>query len=262
MDPFIEACGLWGDFHSHLIEAIFQVLSDAVPERYFVRTEERHGIELIGADEKKLYSFRPDVGVTSSVEPGSTRKNGRKSQSSVAVAEEEAIAVRAFIEETFRESFVEIYESDPKTRLVTTIEVLSPSNKRAGERRDEYLRKRQAAMLGGVNLVEIDLLRGGQRMPMLDPWPDSPYVIMVSRGKGGQSCRVWRGYPLRPLPAIPVPLAKPDPDIAMHLQPMIDAIYERSRYSRSIDYAKPIKPPLSAEESAWLKKQLRSRAAK
>jgi hypothetical protein len=29
---------LWGDFHAHLIEKVFEQLAEAVPERYLVRT--------------------------------------------------------------------------------------------------------------------------------------------------------------------------------------------------------------------------------
>jgi hypothetical protein len=56
-----------------------------------------------------------------------------------------------------------------------------------------------------------------------------------------------------------VPLAKPDPDIPLNIQPMIEAIYARSRYYRNIDYARPLTPPLAAEESTWLAQQLQSR---
>ena len=41
MDPFIEGCGLWEDFHNHLVEKIFDYLAASVPERYVVRTGER-----------------------------------------------------------------------------------------------------------------------------------------------------------------------------------------------------------------------------
>jgi Protein of unknown function (DUF4058) len=40
--------------------------------------------------------------------------------------------------------------------------------------------------------------------------------------------------------------------------PMIAAIYQRSRYERSIDYTKPLTPPLSPDEAAWLQRQLQS----
>jgi Protein of unknown function (DUF4058) len=113
-------------------------------------------------------------------------------------------------------------------------------------------------MSGSFCLVEIDLLRGGQRMPMLDPWPDSPYTLLIAQA-GSQLCRVWRAHYRRSLPVIPVPLAKPDSDIPLDLQPMIDEIYQRFRYPRSIDYTKPLTPPLDAAETGWLKQQLHVR---
>ena len=165
--------------------------------------------------------------------------------------------MRAFIEEEHREAFVEIYEASPEQRLVTCIEILSPSNKRPHTPGfDLYLRKRQSLLLGDVNLVEIDLLRGGSRMPMLDPWPDSPYTVLVARAKKFELCQVWPIHLQRHLPSVPIPLAKPDPDILLDLQPMIDAIYQRSRYELSIDYSKPLSPPLQPAEELWLEKQL------
>ena len=96
-------------------------------------------------------------------------------------AESKPMTLRPFIQEEHRETFIEIYEANPGQRLVTSIEVLSPSNKRPGtEGWDLYQRKRQSLLLGDVSLVEFDLLRGGQRMPMLDPWPDSPYTPLAA----------------------------------------------------------------------------------
>ncbi len=142
---------------------------------------------------------------------------------------------------------------------MTSIDVLSPSNKRPRtEGWELYQRKRQSLLLGNVSLVEIDLLMGGERMPMLDPWPDGPYTRLVARAKS-QLCQVWRAQYRRPLPVVPVPLAKPDSDIPLGLQPMIDEIYTRFRYQRSIDYRKPLTPPLDAAEADWLKQQLAAR---
>ena len=82
----------------------------------------------------------------------------------------EAVTMRAFINEHFRENFIEIYKTDPEVRLVTCIELLSPLNKRRGsEGWEQYLRNRNSLLLGSANLVEIDLLRGGQRLPMVEP---------------------------------------------------------------------------------------------
>jgi hypothetical protein len=255
MDPFIEACGLWADFHPHLIEKIYESLADAAPSRYLVRTGERSYLVLVEENGKVSHAFVPDVSVTTPEKP--RRSRGTKGKAAVAEAEVEPVTMRAFVEEAHRETFVEIYEATPEQRLVTCIEVLSPSNKQPGTPGWElYLRKRQSLMLGGVHLVEIDLLRGGKPMPMLDPWPECAFRLLLARAHKPQSCRVWPVPLSQRLPPIPVPLAKPDADLILHLQPMVEAIYQRSRYARSIDYRKPLTPALNDAEGAWLRGRL------
>ena len=259
MDPYIETCGLSDDFHTHLIEKIYECLAESVPDRYLVRTGERSYVVLVESQGKQSYPFLPDVRVT---EPRGRKKSAKKEGTALAepAGENEPMTMRAFIQEEHREAFIEIYEVNPEQRLVTSIEVLSPSNKQGGTAGWElYRRKRQSLLLGDVNLVEIDLLRRGQRMPMLDPWPDSPYTLLVARAKKAQLCRVWAAHFRRPLPTLPVPLAKPDSDVPLALQPMIDAIYQRSRYERSIDYSTLLSPPLDAADTAWLEQRLQAR---
>ena len=141
---------------------------------------------LAGREGKESISFLPDVRVTT--EPTKPRKRGKAGPVAVAepAIEAGALTIQAFVAEEHRETFIEIYEDDPERRLVTCIEVLSPSNKRKKSKgRKLYLRKRQSLLLGAVNLVEIDLLRGGERMPMLGKWPDSPYTLLVCRERRG-----------------------------------------------------------------------------
>ncbi|MGH7223800.1 MAG: DUF4058 family protein, partial [Gemmataceae bacterium] len=238
LDPYIEACGLWEMFHNNLTSHIAFQLADIVSERYVVRTGKRSYLVLVDSPEKAIYPL-PHVHVA---EPSADNKPH---------------VLAAFIEEEHREAFVEIYETDPEMRLVTSIEVLSPSNKWPNsEGWDLYRRKRQSHLLDRVNLVEIDLLRGGQRMPMLDPWPSSPYVLMVARARKTDACLVWEGHFQHPLPAIQVPLAKPDPDLSLSLQPLLDTIYRRFRYEQSIDYARELTPPLTPDEAAWWRQRL------
>src|SRR4029077_18301422 len=161
--------------------------------------------------------------------------------------EVDSVTMRAFIDEEFRENFLEIYEAEQEPHLVTCIEVLSPSNKRGGKKGWKlYLRKRNALLLGKANLVEIDLIRGGRRMPMVEPWPKSPYYLLVGRESRAPYCRVWPVYFNQPLPEIPVPLASPDPDLSLAWKPMIEAVYERPGYARRLDYSKPLTPPLTS----------------
>jgi hypothetical protein len=259
MDPFIEASRLWGDFHNILIADIHRVLSEALPDRYVVRSAERSYVGLAVDDEADRRHFEPDVAVLSGK---SSKRKTRKPKSAASVADEPtaagAVLMRALIKAEYREPFLEIHQVDPDRKLVTGIEALSPSNKRPDTKGWRlYNRKRQAFLGGYANFVEIDLLRGGRRMPMLSPWPDSPYYLLT-KYKRRADCVVWPVHSLEPLPPLTVPLLPPDPDISVALQPIVDAIYARSRYARDIDYRRP-PPPLSAAEQAWLDEQLRQR---
>ncbi len=253
MDPYIETSGLWGDFHTKLIGDLERGLAALLPERYFVRTGVRSYIVLAGEEGKEAHPFLPDAGILS---PG-VAPIAASGGTATAVAEPRTsstpVEMLAFVDERFRENFIEIFEAGPEEHLVTCIEILSPSNKRPNsEGWDLYLRKRQALLLGAANFVEIDLLRGGRRMPMLTPWPDSPYYVLLCRRRRAPYCTVWPAGFRDSLPSIHVPLDDPDPDILLDLQPMVEAIYARSRYARSIDYSKPLTPPLSPEEATWM----------
>lgn len=257
MDPFIEGCGLWWDFHDALVQGIKAELADRVPERYLVRTGERGYVVLANQDGEKKRTFIPDVNVTS-------RGGGPDTEGGIAIAEPatetESYSLRAFLEDEFRETFVEILDGEKDDQLVTCIEVLSPSNKKANSPGWElYQRKRQGLLVGGkANLVEIDLLRGGEPMPMMDPWRDSPYRLLVARKHSAPACRIWPGHFQRPLPAIPVPLLTPDPDVSLDLQPMIDGIYARFKYHRTIKYSRTLTPPLSQAEIDGLQRQIQA----
>ena len=89
------------------------------------------------------------------------------------------IRVTVPLTEEITERYLEIGEV--KTgRVVTVVEVLSPKNKRVGEGRDKYLTKRQKVLNSATHLLEIDLLRTGNFMPMAEAIP-SHYRILVSR---------------------------------------------------------------------------------
>jgi hypothetical protein len=260
MDPYIEACGLWEDFHIRLTAKIANALSPALPDNYFARTAVRTYFEVAETDEERETAFPPGIRIATL--PGD-RYTPAPGGTGPIWPGTEPVSMRPFVAAQYKEPFVEIYELHPeRRRLVTCIEVLSPPNKRKGTTGwNLYSRKRQKLLLGKASLVEIDLLRGGSKMPMLDPWPNSPYTLLVCRRSGAPYCRVWPAHFRRPLPPIPVPLSSPDSDVTLDLQPLVEAIYAQSRYYKCIDYSKPLRPPLSAEESAWLQAQLQARSA-
>jgi hypothetical protein len=102
--------------------------------------------------------------------------------------------------------------------VVTILETLSPGNKRPdGDGRREYLEKRDAVLQSPTNLVELDLLRGGRRLPMA------------------------------------APLRKGDSDVPLDLQAAFDTVYDRARYDLSLNYAAELDPPLGEAEAQWVR---------
>ena len=139
-------------------------------------------------------------------------------------------------------------------RLVTAIEILSPVNKRRGhEARDEYVEKRRKLMRSPVHLVEIDLLRNGERLPTQEELPDAPYFVFVHRGRSSPEIGIWPLSFTSRLPVLPVPLLVPDPDQPLDLGAAVSAIYDRASYDLRIDYTKPPpKPDLPPDIAVWL----------
>ena len=69
-----------------------------------------------------------------------------------------------------QQGYIEIIDIKSGRRVVTVIEILSPSNKVAGPGRDLYLKKQEELREGGVSLVEINLNRTGSHVL----WPVRP----------------------------------------------------------------------------------------
>ncbi|MBI3462870.1 MAG: DUF4058 family protein [Planctomycetes bacterium] len=260
MDPYIEAAGLWEDFHTKLIGDIERTLSALLPERYVVRAHERRYVELVyAAEAADPRRYQPDVAVlaTPAWQPADEEL---QAETVAAVAEEDPRAFRmhGLVELERRETFLEVHEVDPHRRLITGIEVLSPANKRYGSSGWVlHERKRQAFLMGYANLVEIDLLRRGRRMPMAEKWPESPYYLLVLRKERAPECLVRTAFFNKPLPPLAIPLKPMDDDVRIELQPLVDEIYSRSRYYQDIDYHEPLQPPLSPADVAWLEQRLR-----
>jgi hypothetical protein len=145
-------------------------------------------------------------------------------------------------------------------RLVTSIEILSPSNKRAGSHAYRvYHRKRERLLRSPAHVLEMDLLRAGERPPLAQALPEAPYFVVLSRAQRRPTAEVWPIQLADPLPVLPVPLLPPDPDVPLNLGAAIATVYERGAYDRRLDYHRPPPaPPLLPSETAWLDERLRA----
>jgi hypothetical protein len=106
--------------------------------------------------------------------------------------------------------------------------------------------------------MEIDLLRGGQRMPLEAPVPVAPYYVMLSREECRPTVQVWPIHLQERLPTVPAPLLEADPDVPLDLGAVVASVYERGAYERRIDYTiAPPPPALSETDAAWMDRLLR-----
>ena len=147
-----------------------------------------------------------------------------------------------------RLSFVEILDRE-SGQVVTVIELLSPSNKDAGPDREQYLGKRSQILHSNIHCVELDLLRGGPRMPLKN-LPPGDYYVLVSGAEERPEAGIWPIQLRERLPIIPIPLRAPHPHAALDLQAVIHRFYDADGYEDYI-YRSPPEPPLGVEEDAW-----------
>jgi hypothetical protein len=245
MDPLIES-QRWEDFHHALPEVIREWLIPRVRPRYVVLVEERVYVERQTNGRRGL--IVPDVTMT--------ELEGRESPSQDAVAAAPAVAVAPVVltlpmPERKREAFLTVRERETM-EVVTVIEVLSPDNKRSGgDGRREYLRKREAVIESDAHLIELDLLRGGERLPTVETLPPADYYAFVSRAHRRPEVEVYPWTLRQPLPPISVPLTGDDPDVTLDLQSIFNTLYDRAGYDYSLDYRRPIEPPLNDSDASW-----------
>ena len=138
-------------------------------------------------------------------------------------------------EDEIEETFLTIQEL-PDRKLVTAIEVLSPTNKKTRDARAEYLEKRRNLIAAGVNFVEIDLLRSGEPMPVRNSPPRGDYRILICRPRLRRTSDLYNfSYTMR-IPDIPIPLLPGDAEPSLKLTDVLHALIDRARYDLSIDY--------------------------
>ena len=253
MDPWLELH--WRDVHARLIIYIADQLQRHLPAPLVARAEESVSVDI---EEGPPVLLRPDLAVSEDWRGGDGHGVATTAVEPAAVANPLVL----YAPEIELDRHVEIYDPTGGGRVVTAIEVLSPSNKLPGHARAAYRSKQRLFVSGGVNLVEIDLVRAGEWAFSIDEkaMPSrqrTPYMICVFRAtRPGE--RAAYPLPLRmPLPRIAIPLRPADHDVALDLQAVVDEAYEKGRYDRT-DYRRPLDPPLPAADAEWAAEVLRT----
>jgi hypothetical protein len=237
MDPYLEDPAFWSDFHRSFITYIRDLILEQLPDAYDARIDEKIRVVLPEEADTRYY---PDVGVTSDAD----WKGAAGADSAIALEP----VVMTQIEEV-RDVWLEVLRR-PERQLVTVIEVLSPSNK-IGDGLRDYTARRDEFLHQHVNLVEINLLVGGQRPPIASPWPPSDYYVLIARGEKHPKAGMIRWNLRDRLPTIPIPLLDTDPDVPLDLATAFTTAYDRGRYARVVKYAAPPVAPLAATDREW-----------
>lgn len=264
MDPWLEHRHVFPDIHDSLITFLREAVNECLPQPYVARSRTRVFVE-------RKQSREPDVSVAVS------KRTPKRERGGVALADAPAVRLSKMVpfHDPFEygeheDRYLDIFTSRDE-RLVTSVEILSPINKRAGsEGHRQYLLKQKKTLKAGVSLVEIDLLRGGTHTTAI-PLDELralavayDYHVCVSGAVVSPNRYIATARIRDRLPVIELPLDPGVEPVAVELQPLLDRAYDSGNYDRSELYDKPPVPPLTDTQQAWadaiLKKARRARS--
>jgi hypothetical protein len=244
MDPYLEDPKIWREAHHWFISAAGEQLQPQLNERgYYVSVESRIWVE---RSDRLLF---PDVALLlQKRDPTNAAENSGRTL----VADEPVRLLGQKVE--IREDYLQIFDSGTG-ELITGIEFISPSTKSDHKGRRLYVSKRRALLAGEVNIVEIDLLRGGKplvRLPkaVLETIERRKYVINIFRGDSLD----YEFYPVElqaRLPRVAIPLKSGERDVVFDLQSAVERVYHLGAFQMRIDYNREPVPPLTQEDASW-----------
>lgn len=246
IDAYLEG-PLWRSVQHNLVEEIARQLAPQLRPKYLALTNQR--VIVTTPDELELGGQQvrvPDVGVF--------QAGGLSATGSAAIAA--PLVLDALLPESISQTFVEIRDVAQR-KLVTAIEVLSLTNKR-GDGLEEYRKKRREMLTSPSHFLEIDLLRTGDRFPVVGVLPSVPYFVFLSRADRRPRLEVWPIALEQPLPKVNVPLLPGDADVLLDLQHALQTIYDLYGYDQAAQHTGPPPLPLSADQMSWAQQRVQA----
>lgn len=251
MNPYLENPDRWPTVHNRLIVGLADLLTPLLLPKYQVDIDKRV-YEVTGLN--TVLIGRPDVTVQQSRHPRQIPEAIASRASAVTKA---PIRVTLPMPEEMREPYLEVKDAETQ-RVVTTLEILSPSNKH-GEGRQRYIEKRQKILNSQTHLIEIDLLTQGEPLPLAQGNVESDYRILVSRSPSRPAADLYPFNLPEPIPEFPLPLAPEDSEPTIDLQTLLQQVYDRSGYDYFIDYQQDVTLLLPDKALAWIDRLLQEK---
>ena len=114
-----------------------------------------------------------------------------------------------------------------------------------------YEEKLEKVFGSSTNMVEIDLLRSYQPLPVFGNDIEASYRILVSRANQKPLGDLYLFNLPDMIPQFPLPLRGGDAEPIVDLQGLLNAVYDRAAYDFRIDYTGTPVPPLSEADAGW-----------
>jgi hypothetical protein len=244
MNPYLEHPTLWPGVHNGLIAALQLSLAPQLRPRYYVALEER---VYVTEPDQRTFVGRPDVAVIGPAQA--------EPESQPAASASSGLTVQAPVPDAVRETYLEVRETGTDY-VITVLEILSPTNKRPGRGRRIYEDKRLEILATRTHLVEVDLIRSGEPMPLMDDGRASAYRILVSRGDRRPNATLYRFGIRRPIPTFPLPLKPGDQEPLVDMGQILHDLYDQASYDLRLDYTGAPDPPLPSADAAWAEQLL------
>jgi len=247
MDPYLEGYR-FHDFHNQLVAVSKRLLVPQIVPKYIPSIE---SYTVVDSDEGGIDIMYPDLGVFIN--------DADKLEEPTAVYETKSLFTPPTIKVSFHDllglriPYLEIRDNS-ENKLITVIEVLSPINKRKSGV-EAYKKKCGRLRAAGVHLLEIDLLRRGDRPFNFAKVEKRHYMVRLLRGDSKET-EIWAMDVKDPLPVVPVPLKPEDPDAVLDLGKAFNMVYSESMYDQLINYSETPPPPdFTKKEKEWLERQ-------
>ncbi|QOV87541.1 DUF4058 family protein [Humisphaera borealis] len=262
MDPYLENPDLWPDVHHGLIGTIKRLLSAKLRTSNYVARVELRTFMFDDDDPASEIYVIPDARVVLR-NPEAIKVGDGRTSGGTAVIDQRispAIDVTELSPAVAQERFIEIRDASNR-QVVTVIELVSPSNKRAGSAgRRSFLKKRKDVTESNCSWLEIDLLRDGAPTISFPSIPSTAYRAYQDRTTAdGRRRWLWSFGIREPLPVIGVPLRPGESDVPLDLQEALTLAFTDADYDLDTDYRVPPNPPLSNEDAQWASKLLRAK---
>ena len=253
-NPFIEQ--RWGDFHARFIAALSDTMQYDLPDALRARVEETAVVE---EEPRRPLLTWPDVRVYEKPGDPAVHTPSRGTTATIVAPSEEVDELdRPTLLDREPDARVErhivILDKTTGGRIVSAIELVSPWNKRGKRGRRRYVDRQSERLDAGINIVEIDLIRGGRTVTVVRQSNPSEHVrrrhhVCAWTAARPNTTAYWGVEITRRLPVITVPLRPEDRPLRLALQPVYDRCYEAGRYD-DIDLDAPLRPePTEAERA-------------